>query len=83
MEKFLQLIGWLGVAAVAFILNAGRGPNAILAFASTDINSAVDCGIHGPYGLRGMLAKLKAIQAATERQADIFQKRWTISQGYN
>ncbi|KQZ96883.1 hypothetical protein ASD74_06410 [Rhizobium sp. Root564] len=78
MDKFLQVVGWIGIGVVAFFLlvvmaQAGRGQNAILAIVASmawALPSIVGFVIIAAFG--NMLGQLKAIRAASERQAEMF-----------
>jgi uncharacterized integral membrane protein len=78
MDKFLQVVGWIGIGIVAFFLlvvvaQAGRGDPAILAFFASltwALPSIVGFVIVAAFG--SMLSQLKAIRAASERQAEMF-----------
>jgi O-antigen ligase len=80
MEKFLQWVGWIGISAVTVVLlavtlQAGRGEYAILALVASmtwAIPAIVGFVLIAAFG--SMLGQLKAIRAATERQAEAFQK---------
>lgn len=78
MDKFLQVVGWIGIVAVLFVVlvvvaNAGRGQYAILAFMGTlawALPSVVGFVIIAAFG--NMLSQLKAIRASSEHQAMMF-----------
>lgn len=80
MDKFLQVVGWIGIAAVVFVVlvvvaNAGRGQYAVLAFMGTlawALPSVVGFVVIAAFG--SMLSQLKAIRAASERQAEMFSE---------
>ncbi|KAA3509680.1 hypothetical protein RMS29_023490 [Agrobacterium rosae] len=80
MDKFLQVVGWIGVGAVALILlnvmiNAGRGQYAALAVVASltwAAPSIVGFVLIAAFG--NMLGQLKAIRAASERQAEMFSE---------
>ncbi|WP_312806640.1 hypothetical protein [Agrobacterium cavarae] len=78
MDKFLQIVGWIGITVAVFVVlavvaNAGRGQYAVLAFVGTlawAIPSIIGFVIIAAFG--SMLSQLKAIRAASERQAGMF-----------
>ncbi|MGF9566888.1 hypothetical protein AAIH70_25605 [Neorhizobium sp. BT27B] len=80
MEKILLWVGWIGIAIVIFALlaivaAAGRGYYPMLALVAAlpwAAPALVGFVLVAAFG--SMLAQLKAIRAASERQADIFQK---------
>ena len=78
MDKFLQFVGWIGVGAVTLILlivmiTAGRGQYAALAFVASLTWAAPSiAGFLLIAAFGNMLGQLKAIRAASERQAEVF-----------
>ena len=79
MDKFLQVVGWVGIGIVVFFLlvvmaKAGRGEYAMLALVASmtwALPAVVGFVIIAAFG--SMLGQLKAIRAASERQAEMFQ----------
>jgi hypothetical protein len=80
MEKVLLWIGWIGITLVVLVLvaimiSAGGGPYALLApVAALPWAAPAFVGFVLIAAFGSMLAQLKAIRAATERQAEILQK---------
>lgn len=80
MDKFLETIGAIGVVGVLLIMivivgNSGGGSATaitILGLLPWAIPAIVGFIMIAAFG--NMLGQLKAIRAASERQADIFQK---------
>ena len=79
MDKFLQVVGWVGIGIVTLVLlavmaKAGRGDYAMLALLGAmtwALPAVIGFTIIAAFG--NMLSQLKAIRAASERQADMFQ----------
>ncbi|WP_421360306.1 hypothetical protein [Agrobacterium rosae] len=80
MDKFLQVVGWVGIGIVAFFLlvvmaKAGRGEYAMLALVASmtwALPAVVGFVIIAAFG--SMLGQLKAIRVASERQAQMFSE---------
>ncbi|SCX00705.1 hypothetical protein DSM25558_0164 [Agrobacterium sp. DSM 25558] len=78
MDKFLQVVGWVGIAVVAaallaVIVKSGTSEYALLALLGAmtwALPAVIGFVIIAAFG--SMLSQLKAIRAASERQADIF-----------
>ncbi|WP_284778576.1 hypothetical protein [Agrobacterium sp. lyk4-40-TYG-31] len=80
MDKFLQVVGWVGIGIVVFFLfavmvKAGRGEYALLALMASmtwALPAVVGFVIIAAFG--SMLSQLKAIRAASERQVEMFSE---------
>ncbi|MCI9865049.1 hypothetical protein RHIZ_03715 [Rhizobium skierniewicense] len=87
MDKFLQVVGWVGIGIVTLILlavmvKAGPSQYALLALLGSmtwALPAVVGFFIIAAFG--NMLSQLKAIRAATERQTDMLQKIIAVRKG--
>lgn len=79
MDRFLEVIGSLGVVAVLLVMmimlgNSGGGAAASIVFLGLlpwAVPAIFGCILVVAFG--NMLAQLKAIRAASERQVELFQ----------
>lgn len=79
MDKFLQVVGWVGIGIVTVVLlavMAKAGPSeyallSLLGAMTWALPAVIGFVIIAAFG--NMLSQLKAIRAASERQADMFQ----------
>lgn len=80
MDKFLQVVGWVGIgsvaaALIAVMVKAGTSEYALLALLGAmtwALPAAIGFVIIAAFG--SMLSQLKAIRASSQKQAEIFQE---------
>lgn len=79
MDKFLQVVGFVGAASVVLVLlivifTTRRGPDVLIALAAAlpwALPAMVAFVMIAAFG--NMLSQLKAIRASSEKQAELFQ----------